>query len=113
MNGYECQIQNGCEDGDRSKPQDCGTGGIFRRQNARRIVADDFEWFHMTLHADDRHMAAWVNGYQVSNWSDNRAPDENPRRGLRLEPGTIIIQGHDPTTDLSFRNLRIAEIPER
>jgi len=113
MNGYECQIQNGYLDGDRSKPQDCGTGGIFRRQNARKVVANDFEWFHITLHADDKHMAAWVNGYQVSDWTDNRPPDENPRKGLRLEPGTIIIQGHDPTTDLSFRNLRIAEIAER
>lgn len=113
MNGYECQIQNGYLDGDRSKPQDCGTGGIFRRQNARKVVANDFEWFHVTLHADDRHMAAWVNGYQVSDWVDHRPPHENPRKGLRLEPGTIIIQGHDPTTDLSFRNLRIAEVAER
>ena len=113
MNGYECQIQNGFVDGDRTKPQDCGTGGIFRRQNARKVVADDFTWFAMTIHADDRHMAAWVNGYQVSDWTDNRAANENPRRGLRLKPGTITIQGHDPTTDLSFRNLRVAELPER
>jgi hypothetical protein len=113
MNGYESQIQNGFLDGDRSKPQDCGTGGIFRRQNARKVVADDFVWFSNTIHADDKHMAVWVNGYQVSDWTDNRPPDKNPRKGLRLEPGTIIIQGHDPTTDLSFRNLRIAEIPER
>ncbi len=113
MNGYECQIQNGYLDGDRTKPQDAGTGGIFRRQAARKVVADDFTWFQMTLHADDRHVAAWVNGYQVTDWSDTRAPDPNPRRGLRLEPGTLQIQGHDPTTDLSFRNLRIAEIPQR
>ena len=113
MNGYESQIHNGCLDADRSKPKDCGTGGIFRRQNARKVVANDFEWFHKTIHADDKHMAVWVNGYQVSDWTDNRPPHENPRRGLRLEAGTIIIQGHDPTTDLSFRNLRIAEIPER
>lgn len=113
MNGYECQIHNGYLDGDRTKPQDCGTGGFFRRQNARRVVADDFTWFSMTLHADDRHMAAWVNGYQVSDWSDMREPNENPRLGLRLEAGTIQIQGHDPTTDFNFRNLRIAEIPER
>jgi len=113
MNGYECQIQNGYLDDDRTKPQDCGTGGFFRRQNARRIVADDFKWFSMTLHADGRHMAAWVNGYPVSDWIDTRQPHENPRQGLRLEAGTIIIQGHDPTTDLSFRNLRIAELPER
>ena len=113
MNGYECQIQNGCEDGDRTKPQDCGTGGIFRRQNARRIVANDFEWFHMTLHADDKHMAAWVNGCPGEQLERQPAARRESPQGLRLEAGTIIIQGHDPTTDLSFRNLKIAEIPER
>jgi hypothetical protein len=49
----------------------------------------------------------------VSDWTDSRKPDENPRKGLRLEAGSIIIQGHVPTTDLSFRKLRIAELPER
>lgn len=109
MNGYECQIHNGFQDDDRTKPQDCGTGGFFRRQNARRVVADDLHWFSMTLIADGAHMAAWVNGYQVSDWTDDRPANENPRKGLRLEPGTIMIQGHDPTTDISFRNLRIAQ----
>jgi hypothetical protein len=109
MMGYECQIHNGFQDGDRTVPQDCGTGGFFRRQNARRVVADDRTWFHMTLVADGPHMAAWVNGYQVSDWTDDRPANENPRKGLRLEPGTIMIQGHDPTTDISFRNMRIAE----
>jgi len=112
-NGYEAQIHNGYRDGDRTQPANGGTGGIFRRQEARRIVADDFEWFAMTIHADDRHMAVWVDGYQVSDWTDRRPPDENPRKGLRLAAGTIQIQGHDPTTDLSFRKLRIAELPER
>jgi hypothetical protein len=113
MNGYECQIHNGFKDGDRAKPADCGTGGFFRRQDARRVVADDFQWFTMTLHADGPRMAAWVNGYQVSDWTDNRKPDKNPRRGLRLEPGTIMLQGHDPTTDLLFRNPWIAETSSR
>ncbi len=113
MMGYECQIQNGMIDGDPTKPADCGTGGFFRRQNARRIVARDREWFAMTLIAGGSHMAAWVNGQQVSDWTDPRAPNENPRRGLRLEPGTIAIQGHDPTTDLRFRNLRVGELPVR
>jgi hypothetical protein len=113
MNGYECQIQNAYKNEDRTKPVDCGTGGFFRRQDARKIVADDFQWFTMTIHADDNHMAAWVNGYPVSDWSDHREPDANPRKGLRLEAGTIQIQGHDPTTDLSFRNIRVAEMPAR
>ena len=111
-NGYECQIQNGMKDGDPMQPLDCGTGGFYRRQNARKIVAKDFEWFHQTLVASGSHMAAWVNGYQVSDWTDTRAPDPNPRKGLRTAAGTLIIQGHDPTTDLSFRNLRIVELPK-
>jgi hypothetical protein len=113
MNGYECQIHNAFKDGDRTKPVDCGTGGIFRRQDARRVVPDDFQWFSKTIHVDGPHVAVWVNGYQVSDWTDRRKPDPNPRKGLRVAPGTIMLQGHDPTTDLSFRNLRIAEIPKR
>jgi len=113
MNGYECQIHNGVVDGDRSRPMDCGTGGFFRRQEARRVMANDQEWFTMTLVADGAHLAAWVNGFPVSDWTDTRPPDANPRRGLRLDPGTLMIQGHDPTTDISFRNLKIAELPRR
>ncbi len=111
MMGYESQIHNGMVDGDPTKPVDCGTGGIFRRQNARRIVARDHEWFAKTIVANGPHMAVWVNGYQVSDWTDDRPANENPRRGLRLEPGTLMIQGHDPTTDLEFRDLKIAELP--
>ncbi len=112
-NGYESQIQNGYRDGDRTQPMDCGTGGFYRRQNARRVVADDFTWFHKTLVVTGKHMAAWVNGYQVSDWTDPREPDENPRRGSRTAAGTLIIQGHDPTTDLRFRNMRAAEMAPR
>jgi len=110
MMGYECQIHNGTKDNDQ--PADCGTGGFFRRQDARCIVAKDREWFAMTLIADGPHMAAWIDGHQVSDWTDMRKPHENPRKGLRLEPGTLAIQGHDPTTDLRFRNLRIVELPK-
>ncbi len=111
--GYECQIQNGFQDSDRSKPLDCGTGGFYRRQNARRVVANDFEWFPLTLIVAEDHMAAWVGGYQVSDWTDTRSPNDNPRKGKRLAAGTLAIQGHDPTTNLSFRRLRAEEIPPR
>lgn len=113
MNGYESQIHNGIVDGDRSRPVDCGTGGIFRRQDARFVAADDATWFYKTILVVGPHMTVWVNGLQVSDWTDQREPDENPRRGLRLEPGTIQIQGHDPTTDISFREFWVAELPSR
>jgi hypothetical protein len=112
-NGYESQIQNAVHDNDPAKPVDCGTGGIFRRQNARRVVASDGHWFAKTIIADGPHMAVWVNGFQVSDWTDERAADDNPRKGLRLKPGTLQLQGHDPTTDIRFRALRAIELPAR
>jgi len=106
--GYESQIQNGFL-ADRALPMDFGTGGIYRRQKARKVVPNDFEWFHKTLVVSGPHMAVWVNGYQVSDFTDTRPANENARDGLRLKAGTLAIQGHDPTTDLSFRNIRITE----
>ena len=112
MNGYESQIQNGYRDS-RTKPEDCGTGGIFRRQNARFVNADDQKWFSKTIVAVGPHFAVWVNGLQVSDWTDKRKENENPRRGRRLKPGTIMIQGHDPTTDLLFQKIFASELDER
>jgi hypothetical protein len=111
--GYESQINNKFKDGDRTKPADFGTGGIYRRQPARRVVADDHKWFHKTLVADGPHMAVWVEGYQVSDWIDPRGERDNAREGKKLGPGAIAIQGHDPTTDFLFRNIKISAVELR
>lgn len=113
MNGYECQVHFGFLDGDRTKPQDCGTGGIFRRVNARKVIGNDKEWVNVYINAVGNHFSVWVNGEQVSDWTDTRKPDPNPRRGLRLDAGTIQLQGHDATSDFKFRNIAIEEIPVR
>lgn len=113
MQGYECQISNKMTGGDPAKPSDFGTGAIYRRIPARRIVAKDHEWFTTTVNAVGSHIAVWVDGYQVTDWTDPRPADENPRAGLRTASGTLAIQGHDPTTNLRFRNLRIAELPAK
>lgn len=113
MNGYESQIHHGYLNDDRSDPEDHGTGGIFRFVKARKVVANDLEWFHETLIAQGPQISVWVNGQQVTDWTDTREPDPNPRRGKRVEAGTIMIQGHDETTDVSFRDLKIREMSKR
>ncbi len=110
-NGYEVQIHNGFEGQDRTRPSNAGTGAIFRRTTARWVVADDHQWFTVTLVAAGPHFSVWVNGLQVTDWTDTRPKHENPRRGLRLAAGHLSLQGHDPTTNLDFRNLRLAPLP--
>jgi hypothetical protein len=133
QNGYEAQIHNHftaeptkeyiLEEYDPNTHQliakkkekfaavDFGTGAIYRRVPARKEVARDGEWFTMTVVAHGNHFATWVNGIQVVDWSDHRPQSDNARKGFRLAPGHISLQGHDPTTDLSFRNIKISEYP--
>lgn len=111
--GYEAQIRNQWQGDDRTKPVDYGTGGIYNRQPARRVVSTDHEWFTMTILAHGPHLATWVDGLQVTDFTDTRPPTQSARQGYRAQPGVLSLQGHDPTTDLSFRNLRIAELPVR
>lgn len=110
--GYEMQIHNGFTDDDPTKPIDSGTGAIFRRAKARRVVASDNEWMTTTLIARGPHFATWVNGYQVVDWTDERPLDDNPRKGQRLKAGHFSLQGHDPTTNLDFKNFQIAPLPK-
>jgi len=111
--GYESQIRNQWEGDDRTKPVDFGTGGIYRRQPARKVVSSDNEWFTKTIVAHGNHLSVWVNGYQVSDFTDRRKVGPNAREHCKLDAGVISIQGHDPTTDLSFRNLKVAPLPKR
>lgn len=112
MMGYECQINDEMKDGNPLAPADCGTGGIFRRQDARVVAGEPDQWSTVVLAAKGASMAAWVNGLQVSDWTDDRPADENPRRGKRTDPGTIILQGHDSTTDALIRQFRIVPLDE-
>jgi hypothetical protein len=108
--GYESQIRNQWEGDDRTQPIDFGTGGIYGRQPARRVVSSDNEWCTKTIIATGNHLAVWVNGIQVSDYTDERPSRDSARRGSRTGPGVISLQGHDPTTDLRFRNIRIASL---
>ena len=110
MNGYECQILNNAGENDYRSFIGTDTGGIFRRQVGRNVAPKDGEWNYLTLAARGTRMATWVNGIQVTDWNDERAPHNNPRNGSRIEAGTIQFQGHDPETVILFRNIRVREL---
>lgn len=111
--GYESQVRNQWARDDRTKPVDTGTGGLYGLDAARKVVSNDHEWFNMTVVCCGNNIAAWVNGYQVSDFVDTRPlkTDADGKNGFVTEAGTINLQGHDPTTDLSFKNINLQEYP--
>jgi hypothetical protein len=111
--GYEAQIYNRCEAGDPSRPSLYATGAIDDRQNARRLVSRDFQPFSLTVIARGPHLATWVNGYQVTDWTDVRPARDNPRQGRRTEPGTIQLQAHDAGTDVEILDIQVGGLDAR
>lgn len=107
MNGYECQIFNNPPDADYEKFIGTDTGGIFRRQVGRNVGAKDGVWNYLTIVAKRNEIATWVNGIQVTNLKDDRKADPNPRKGLRTQAGTIQFQGHDSSTEIWLKNIKV------
>lgn len=118
-NGYEMQIDNSRQMPEASVPEatasdipkNAGTGAIFRRINARRVITHDKEWSTVTLIASGPRISTYVNGYAMVHWEDTRKADPNPRKGLRLDAGHFSLQGHDPGTDASFRAITVSDLP--
>lgn len=86
---------------------DWGTGAIYRRMPARSQGAQDREWFTLTVAAAGRTISTWVQGKPQVVWVDNRPENDNARQGYRSKPGVFGIQGHDPTTLIDFRSLKV------
>jgi hypothetical protein len=107
--GYEAQVRNEWRRDDRTQPVDYGTGGLYGLKPARKVVSTDREWFTMTVACCGNHFAVWVDGYQTAEFTDTRPLDgnSNGKNGYVSAAGTINLQGHDPTTDLSFKNIHI------
>jgi hypothetical protein len=109
--GYKSQIRNEFSEGDRGKPVDFGTGGLYHYHPARKVQGNDNEFFMKTIVARGRHFAIWVNGVQVTDWDDPNPEGKTVSlTEARLAAGTISLQAHDPATDLDFKNVRIAEL---
>lgn len=96
----------------REKPIDIGSGGIYNRCPARKVVSTDRQWYTMTVLANSNHHAVWVNGYQTADFTDPKPINKSARQGRKDDAGPLSIQGHDPTTDLSFKNIRIVALPK-
>ncbi len=71
-----------------------------------------FVLLSMTVVAHGNHFAVWVNGYQTAEHSDNRPFNKSARKGRKDDKGPFSIQGHDPTTNLSFKNIRVSSYPK-
>ncbi len=110
LDGYECQVNHATIGDDPLAPKDAGAGAIFRRKPARIVVGNGTKPTYISLLASGSQIFTWVNGILTTEFTDDRPADANPRKGTRLEAGPIALQGHDPTTDVIFHQVKVATL---
>jgi hypothetical protein len=90
--GYEVQVDHH----DSKNP----TGSLYNYVTASPVVSQDGEWFNMRISAIGERIQVHVNGTMVVDTTN-----------ADYKQGFINLQGHDPFSVVSFKNVRV-KIPE-
>lgn len=110
-NGYEVQLNNETRTDDRTQPLDHGTGGLYGLVPAREQVSQNFFWFVPTIVAHGNHIAVWVDGQQVTDFTDTRPPSDDAHAGSRTAAGHLSLQARGESPDIFFNTISIARLP--
>jgi hypothetical protein len=101
--GFEIQVNNSHTDRVR-------TGSLYHVADVLDdSPAKDDEWFTEDIVVKGNTITIQVNGKQVITWTQPADWDggrEGPGRRI-TGPGTIALQGHDPKSTVSYKNIRI------
>jgi hypothetical protein len=94
--GYEVQVNNSHSDWRR-------TGSLYAVQDVRESLKDD-QWFTVHIIVRDRRVQVLLDGRQVVDYT------EPAGARTRLTGTTIALQGHDPGSEVHYRNILIKSL---
>lgn len=105
--GYEVQVNNSHTDPRR-------TGSLYAVQDVMNVPpAQDGEWFTQHVIVEGKRVRVMVDGRQVVDYTE---PDDPQRPsdavGRWLSRGTVAIQGHDPESQVHYRNIMVRLLPD-
>ena len=104
--GIEAQINN--THGDPRK-----TGSLYRASDVMdKSPAKDNEWFTQHVIVDGRHVIVKINDKAVNDHVEPAEPvrEEGWEKNV-LSSGTFALQGHDPGSEVRFRNIMVKPLP--
>ena len=103
--GYEVQVNNSHSDTSR-------TGGLWGVRDYREVVVPDGKWFTLTIMVQGKHVTTKIDDKLIVDYTE----EDNPPRAKGLEQrliksGTFALQGHDPGSEVHFRNIMVRKLP--
>ena len=103
--GFEVQVNN--THSDKKK----GAGLYDIKDNATAPAKDD-EWYNMSIRVEGRHVVIKVNGAVITDYTEPEDFQPKPNHaGRKIDHGTFAIQGHDPGSEVHFKNILVQPLP--
>ncbi len=103
--GFEVQVNN--THGDWKKG-----GGLYDIADTKEAPAKDDEWYTMTIHVEGKHVVIKVGDKVITDWTqpDDFKPAANHLHRV-IDHGTFALQGHDPGSEVHFKNIMVRVLP--
>ena len=103
--GYEVQVNNTHKDPKK-------TAGIYAIQDNFVAPTKDDEWFTISIKVEGKRIVTKVNDKVISDYTEEEHP-QRPKSfaGRLLSEGTFAIQGHDPGSEVHYKNLKVRPLP--
>ncbi len=105
--GYEVQVNNSHGDWRR-------TGGLYAVSDIKEAPAKDNEWFTQHIIVKDKHIVVMVNGVVLVDYTEPDGVSETGYPGMpgrKISSGTFALQGHDPGSEVHFKNIMVKPLP--
>ena len=77
------------------------------------MLGPDGEWFTQHVIVEGKRVRILVNERQVVDYTEPASTDRpNDMAGRVVSSGTVALQGHDPNSQVHYRNIMIRLLPE-
>jgi hypothetical protein len=99
--GFEVQVNNSHTDWKR-------TGSLYDVVNLKEVYVKDMEWFTEYIKVEGKHVVVKINDKPVVDYTE---PDDfkpaTGQEGRYISSGTFALQGHDPNSEVHFKNIMV------
>ncbi len=102
--GYEIQVNQTHTDWRK-------TGSVYGLQDVKETFVKDGDWYTEQITVQDKTVTVRINGNVINKYTE---PDSISRATSRrkLSYGTVALQGHDPKSQVFYKDLMIRVLPD-
>jgi len=97
--GFEVQVNNSHTDWKR-------TGSLYNVVDVKEKYAKDNEWYTEHIIVQGRKITVKINDKVIN---ENTEPEGEPSK---LGSGTVALQGHDPKSEVHYKDVMIKVLPD-